>query len=79
MALPTEVACGASTLPMLAGIDAHGVARFTHGQRDHRVALQGGEMHGFAGRSVDRLQIGLRAPRQIDLQAGMAEIQDARA
>ena len=62
-----------------AGVDAHGVARFAHGKRDHRVTLQGGEMHGFAGRFVDRLQIALRAPRQIDLQAGVAEIHDARA
>ena len=79
MALPTEVACGASSLADLAGIDPHGMARFAHRQRDHGIALQGREVHGFAGGLVDRLQIGLRAARQIDLQAGMAEIEDARA
>ena len=50
MALPTEVACGASMLADLAGVDAHGMARFAHRQRDHRVALQRRQMHGLAGR-----------------------------
>src|SRR6185437_2945517 len=43
------------------------------------VALQGRKMHGFAGGAVDVLQIGLRAARQIDLQAGMPEIKDMGA
>ena len=34
-------------------------------------------MHGFAGGLVDRLQIRLRAARQVDLQAGMPEIENA--
>ena len=79
MALPTEVACGASDLAELAGVDTHRVARFAHCQRDHGVALQCGEMHGFASGAVDRLHIRLRAARQIDLQAGVAEIKDAGA
>ncbi len=79
MALPTEVACGASILPSLPVSTRTAWRDFAHGQRDHRVALQRREMHGFAGGLVDLFQIGLRAARQIDLQTGMAEIKDARA
>ena len=79
IALPSEVACGASILPMRPEFDAHGVARFAPRHGDDLVALQGGDMHGLAGRGVDRLEIRLRPARQVDLQAGMAEIENARA
>ena len=63
----------------LAGVDPHRVARFANRQRDHRVALQRRQMHGFAGGLIDRLQIRLRAARQINLQAGVTEIKNAGA
>ncbi len=66
-------------LAELAGVDAHRMARFAHRQHDDGVPLQGGKMHGLAGGPVDRLQIGLGAARQIDLQAGVAQGADTGA
>ena len=79
MALPTEVACGASSFPSRPVSTRTAWRDFAHRNRDHRIALQRREMHGFAGGLVDLFQIGLRAARQIDLQAGVAEIEDAGA
>src|SRR5262245_29869524 len=63
----------------LAGIDPDSVECFTHRERDHCVALQGGEMHGFTGRSIDRFKVALRAARQVHLQARVSEIKDPGA
>ena len=62
-----------------ASIHAHGMPRILHGQHDDRVALQRRKVDGLAGRRVDLLQIGVGPARQIDLQAGVAEIDDAGA
>ena len=79
IALPIDCACGAVDPAELAGLDAHGVTRFAHREHGDDVALQTGEMHGLAGGKVDVLEIGLRAAGQIDLQAGVPDVEDAAA
>src|SRR5581483_5500796 len=61
----------------LAGVDANGMPCLAHRKRYDIVALQGGKMHGLAGRPIDGLEVRLCAARKINLQAGMAEIDDA--
>ena len=62
-----------------AGIDPYGVAGFAPRHSDDIVALQRGEVDGFAGGGVHRLEIGLGAAGKIDLQAGMTKIKNTRA
>ena len=78
MALPIDVACGASTFPILPVSTRTAWRASRTDKRDDAVALQRGEMHRLAGRLVDRFRVGLRPARQIDLQAGMPEIDNAR-
>ena len=61
-----------------AGVDAHRMTRLALGDLHHRVALQHREVHGLAGVLVDLLDERRGARRQVDLQAGVAQEQDAR-
>jgi hypothetical protein len=61
-----------------AGLDPHRTPRLAHREGNYRVALHGREVHGLAGRAIDRFEVGLRAPRKVHLPARMAKVQDAR-